>query len=220
MGSCTDGEATKTMNVLSDSATFDTFAVLQSLECSTMGRPMIEQVASENLDATREYGVAQEFLTGAATDNPSLAQAEIFGVGAADATTALACLDGAVNSELYGRLGFIHVPPTVATHLLAAGAIYNPGGNRWYTASGNVVIISPGYDGRRPGSGQPITGEALYMYATGEVYAQTGQRENLAAYERTQNSLQAIAEEVALVVFDPCFNIAIDSGVNACEVVS
>lgn len=219
VGSCTDGETTKTTQNLSTVASFDVFSVLQALECSTMGSSQLEGFASQSLDVTREYGVGSELLTGAASSNPSLSDADVVTSDATDVVGALGCIEDEISKGLYGRLGFVHVPPQVATVLMAESAIYKEG-RVWYTATGNIVVASPAYDGREPGQDAPSPGDPLFIYATGVVYAEVGQREVLSATERGQNSLQAIAEDAAIAVFDPCFNIAIDSGLVACGVVS
>jgi hypothetical protein len=216
-GPCASDEATQKVDQdLSDAAEFLAFTVLQAVRCSTMGRTAVDNFANEALDVTREYGVALELLGGAATGNPSLSVGPTTTLtAAADPITALACIDQAANTELSGRTAFIHTPAGVGTHLLAAGAIWKDG-RLWRTASGNVVVISPAYDGRAPGGSAPTAGQPLYMYATGEVSAATGQREVLQSVERSQNTAQATAEDAAIVVFDPCFVVAIDSGINAC----
>lgn len=218
VGTCTDGDVTKVPQTLSDAATFDAFAVVTAIECSTLGRSDLMRFTTETLDVTREFGAARELLTGAASGNPSLADATDLGV-AADAVAALACLDQHIANDLSGRLGFIHVPPAVATVLMSEAAIYREG-RIWYTASGNYVVVSPGYDGRSPGGAAPSDGDTLYLYATGEVYAATGQRDTMDATERGQNTQQAIAEDAAIVVFDPCFLLAVDSGVTFCDLAS
>lgn len=221
VGTCTEEDVTKNPNDLSETSVFDMVGVVQALQCSTLGRPMLDDIASAALDVTREFAVAGELQTGAASGNPSLADASLIGDGSGDVVGALACLDQTAATELSGRLAFIHVAPFIATHLLAEGAVYRDG-RTWYTASGNIVVISPGYDGREPGEDVPYpsAGDSLFMYATGEVYAAVGQREQLRAEDRSVNTLHSIAEDAALVAFDPCFNVAIDSGLTACQEVS
>lgn len=217
VGTCTDGDTTKVANHLSDAQSFDAFGVVMALECTTMGRTGVVEYANQSLDVVREFAVAREFLTGDASANPALVDATIPLAPGASPTAALACLDQYAGEALSGRSAFFHVAPVIATHLFADGAIYKDG-RLWYTPSGNIVVISPGYDGRVPSAGTP--GDELYIYATGEVYAEVGQRESLLAVERGQNTLQGIAEDAALAVFDPCFVVAIDSGLTACAVVS
>lgn len=218
-GPCASDDAVEKVDQnLSDEAEFHPFTVLQAVQCSTLGRSAVDQFANESLDVTREYGVALELLGGAATGNPSLSVGPTTTLTAAtDPVTALGCLEARAGSSagISGRIAFIHTPPAVGTALLAAGAIWRDG-RIWYTASGNIVVISPAYDGRTPGGAAPTSGQPLFMYATGEVHAAFGMRETLQSVERTQNTAKATAEDAAIVLFDPCFTVAIDSGVNAC----
>lgn len=214
IGPCPDGTVQKDVNFLSDPAVFDAFQVYQSVQCSRLGGSLVAEFSNQSLDVTREFAVAREFLTGACTGNPSLADALTIGA-ATDPATALGCLEQYAALAISGRMVFVHVPPSVATALLAASAIWRDG-RLWRTASGNVVVVSPGYDGRAPGGVVPVPGGPMFMYATGDVYAEVGQRDLLESLDRTNNVQSATAEDAALVIFDPCFNIAIDSGVNAC----
>lgn len=213
-------DVTKIPQHLSDAATFDAFAVVEALECSTLGRTDLATFAAGSLDVVREYAVAREFITGDASGNPSLATATDLGA-AADPIAALACLEQRIANDLFGRLGFVHVPPAVATYLKSGFAIESFDNGRTYrTASGNMVVISAGYDGRVPGGGDPNPGDNMYIYATGEVYAAFGMREMLDATERTQNTSHVIAEDAAVVAFDPCFALAIDTGLVFCDLSS
>lgn len=218
VGTCTDGETTKQMGELSAEATFDAYGVVVALECTTMGRTSLDDYTTQSLDVVREFAVASELQTGAASANPSLADASELVGAPLDVVAALACLDQHAATELSGRLAFIHVSPQLATHLFAASAI-RLDGRRFLTAYGNVVVISSGYDGRAPGSPSvaPSDGDPTWLYATGEVYAETGMREVIQAVERGQNTLQTIAEDAAIAVFDPCFNVAIETDVTFCE---
>lgn len=214
VGTCTDGDVAKTPNDLSDTATFDAFAVLQALRCSTMGGTRLVEFAGQSLDATREFAIARELLTGAASGNPSLADAVVIGsAGVTDPTTALACLDAHAAETLSGRLAFIHVSPQLATLLLAASAITPTAQGNYATALGNVVVVSSGYDGRGPAG---FDDDLQYLYATGVVHVEFGMRENLEAVERGQNDSIAIVEEAAIAIFDPCFNVAVSTDVDTC----
>lgn len=215
VGTCTDGETTKTPQSLSEVVSFEVFGIVEALECSRMSGDSLDGVATGELDAVREYGAASEFLTGAASGNPSLSDAETIGA-AADPVAALACLEQHIAGNLFGRLAFIHAAPQIATHLLAEAAVWRDG-NLWRTASGNIVVVSSGYDGRSPAdTDAPTAGAPMFLYATGEVFAAVGAREVLPALDRSNNTLSSVAEDAAIVVFDPCFNVAIDSGLNAC----
>lgn len=216
IGPCA-GEAAALQD-LSASQEFQAFDVEQAVNCSTLGRTEVDVFAGQALEVTREYAVGFELLAAGATGNPSLSGDATELPAAADPTTALGCLEQAAAFSLSGRLAFIHVPPAVGTNLLAAGAIWRDNAT-WRTASGNVVVLSPAYDGRDPGGDAPSGGDPLFMYATGEVYAETAPslREVSQSVDRPVNTAQAWAKEPAIVVFDPCFVLAIDSGLNACE---
>lgn len=223
VGICTNGDVTKVPGRLSDAATFEAFGVVLALECSTMGRSDLSGFTDTSLDVTREYAVASELLTGAASGNPALKDATSLGT-ASDAVAALACLDQKIGTLLGGRLGFIHAAPAIATYLLSAAAIYKEG-QRFYTASGNIVVISAGYDGRAPTgvgnlSSPAVAGNSLYLYATGEVYAAVGERDSFDAVQRGTNVAQSIAEDAAIAAFDPCFLLAVDTGVELCGGIS
>jgi hypothetical protein len=216
IGPCPEGMVTKDVSFLSDPVEFQPFQVFQAVQCSRLGGSSVVDFADQSLDVTREFGVAAELLTGAATGNPSLGDAAVL-TAAADPVAALGCLEQYAWTALSGRTVFIHVTAQIATALLAAAAIWAPQDGRvWQTAARNTVVISPGYDGREPGESAPTSGDPLFMYATGEVYAEVGERETLDSTDRTNNVETAIAEDTALVIFDPCFVAAIDTGLSAC----
>jgi len=198
--------------------TFESFGVLQAIECSTMGRTNVSELAEQSLDVTREFAVARELLTGIASGNPSLASAVTVGV-ATDPVAALGCLDQAAAENLSGRLAYIHASPAIGNAWLAANAIWRDG-RLWRTSLGSVVVVAAGYDGRAPGGDAPAPGASLYAYATSEVYAEVGQRETRNTVDRAVNTAQAWSEEAAIVVFDPCYVAAIDTQVELCAEVS
>lgn len=205
---------TKTTQRPGEAVTFDIFGVVHGIDCTTMGRTDVGALAEQALEVTREFAVAREFLTGAASGNASLADASVL-TASTDPVAALGCLDQKAAEALSGRLAFIHASPSIATAWMAASAI-RLDGRTWRTALGSVVVVSAGYDGRTPGGAAPVNGGPQFAYATGEVYAAIGNRQTLDAVDRSVNTRVAQAEDVALVVFDPCFAIAMDTGVNLC----
>lgn len=211
---CTDNPDEKETQRPGSAVTFDIFGVLHSIDCTTMGNTDVGALAEQALDVTREFAVAREFLTGASSGNPSLADATVL-TASTDPVAALGCLDQKAAEALSGRLAFIHASPSIATTWMAASAI-RLDGRTWRTALGNVVVVSAGYDGRTPGGAAPVNGGPQFAYATGEVYAATIKADTLDAVDRSINTRIATAEDVALVAFDPCFAIAMDTGVNLC----
>lgn len=213
-GQGTSGGFEKTYQRPSTVQTFEAFGVLQAIECSTLGRTNVSQLAEESLDVTREFAVARELLTGIASGNPSLASATVIST-ATDPVHALGCLDQAAAENLSGRLAYIHASPALGNAWMAANVIWRDG-RLWRTSLGSVVVVAAGYDGRAPGGDAPSVGEQLYAYATAEVYAEVGQRETRQTIDRTVNTAEAWAEEAAIVVFDPCWVGAVGTQVELC----
>jgi hypothetical protein len=126
---------------------------------------------------------------------PTTRLADAVLVGSANgAVEALAVLENEIAEETQGRLAFIHVSPANGVRL-AETLRFSEG--RWYTPTGNLVVISPGYHTLDD------------LHATGEVFANTSEAGRLNAVDRSVNTRFVTAEEAGLAVFDPCFNIAV-----------
>jgi hypothetical protein len=168
--------------------------VRQGAECSALGNDPDGQaeLAGRRLEATREWAVGRALQTGVGAEapNPSFDDAVVV-ASAVTPTVALACLDQEAANALFGAAAFIHASPLLASHLLAANVLWRDG-TRWRTASGNVVVVSPGYFG-------------VSLFATAEVFAASGFRTPLAGVDREVNTVTAWADELALAVFDPCW---------------
>jgi hypothetical protein len=187
----------KTFSSPGSVAEFEPFGIVVGIECTALSRESAGEHSGEVLDVVRDYQVGVELATGATSTNPSLADATPVVAGAAGIVEALATVEQQIASTVYGRLGFVHVAPADLTRLLAAQAIWKDG-VRWRTATGNVVVSSPGY--------HTLAGT---LYATGEVYAATADREFRTDLNRADNTIHALAEEIGIAVFDPCFNISV-----------
>jgi hypothetical protein len=185
-------------------AEFSPLTIRQGAECSALSgnRAGQEELAARRLDATREWAIGRELQTGTETGNPNLASATVFGTGTP--AEALACLDQMAADNLFGGGAFIHASPLVGSHLLTEQAIWRDG-QRWRTAAGSVVVISPGYQG-------------VDLYATSEVFAATGQRSTLVDTDRRVNTDVAWADELALAAFDPCWMAAFTTDVVDCTI--
>jgi hypothetical protein len=195
----TASASAKTSQESSEVSTFIPVGIYVKVDCTTLGYGDPLKYAEQGLDVTREYVVAQEFATGTTTSNPSLADATSVG-SAADAVAALALLENEIADETQGRLAYIHVSPGNGV-LLSEVLRYDAG--RWYTPSGNLVVISPGYH------------DLTDLHATGEVYAETSSTATLDDVDRSFNTRFATAEESGLAVFDPCFNISVGTESSA-----
>lgn len=194
-----------------------------------------EGISTGGLDRTREFAIAREMLTGAASardrnpraidldgnpwlGNPSL-QSEATDLGAAFAsvTAMLACLEQNLAEATAGQGGYILVGPALITWLKSEDLIWRDGA-RWRTAHGTTVIDSAGYDGRAPGdAGPPAAAAPLYAYAVADVWAGVGQRAVYSDVDRSDNTETTRSEDIALTAFSPCAVFAAASTVaTAC----
>lgn len=188
----------ETPSSLPEGATFRSFTARVGLECSTLSRAPLGSWARSVNELTADYALSRELFDGASTGNPSLADAT--GLDPTDdPTQALACLEAAAAAALSGRLAVIHVPPGVAAYV--SSKVYRDDSGQWRTLVGNKVLVGSGYTGST-------------IYATGEIWAGTRAVPSKAGVERLTNTDVAWAEALAIVAFDPCFGLSIDTGVT------
>lgn len=173
-----------------DVAEFVPVTLRTDVACSTLGRPDVEGYAAEGADATGWFGLSQELWDGAATSNPSLADAISAGT-AETVTDAIGVLEGLLDTYLSGRLGVLHVPVGLSIHLrnVRAG---DDGVLR--TLAGNRVAIH--------GTGTRIVG-------TGEVWAALGLIDSRDWVDRRDNTAEGWADLAGIAVFDPSVNVAV-----------
>lgn len=193
--------------------------LIQSIACTTLGGGPAG-LAGPALDATRDYALAQELLTGEASArdasdpshaNPSLAGTAVDLGEFPFLAQAVACLDQRLASATAGRGGFLLVGADMATHLLTNRLLWRDGA-RWRTAAGSSVIVSAGFDGRGPGdTAPPANGVALTLYAVANVWAGVGSRSILFDVNRADNTATERAEDLALVAFPTCAVFAASS---------
>lgn len=183
------------------------YGIEVGVQCSTLGgeRAQAEREARafQALEAIDEFSVGYVLATGETqagldTGNPALVDATSGGT-AATAVGALAIIEDALATNLKGMLGWVHVTPARLTELVDAGVLYRTDGPRWRTATGHVVVASPGYVGN-------IDDEIV---ATTQVYADRGEIELIRTYDRSDNRHMALHEAAALAVFDPCFLVSV-----------
>jgi hypothetical protein len=205
------------MTRVSDVSRFVPVFVGVGMECNTLSRFDTAAAATDALSGSLEFAAAREFATGEVSahdagpggvGNPSLVGSVTDDLGdKGSVVEAVACVEAALAVGLSGRLGFLHMAPSVAAHALAARVIWRDG-ITWRTASGHVVVVSPGYEGvEQPGVTGPVWG-------TGEVYAATGSRETMTAVDRAVNTRETVTEDIALAAFDPCFVAVAGSGIE------
>jgi hypothetical protein len=115
---------------------------------------------------------------------------------------ALACLEQHAADNFFGAPAMIHASPLLATHILGAPGMHRDG-RRWITATGNVLVISPGYTG-------------VDLYVTTEVFVAAGQRGTISDADRSVNQVSAWAEDLVMAVFDPCWAGRVEVDVPDC----
>ena len=215
MGECPTGSNLKP-GQRTDTAEFRPFSVIMAVECSTIGGYDVKAAAANGLLQTADYAIASELLTGAASardinpdpdisPNPSLVgTATTLGAGFASVAGAVACLEQELMAATFGRGGVLLVGADMATWLLDERVIWRDGA-RWRTASGNLVIVSAGFDGRAPGAtAPPDPTDPLYIYATAGVWAGVGTADSVDDVNRSVNTATSRAEQFALAAFSPC----------------
>lgn len=211
MGECPTQADLKPAQPLTDEV-FRPVEVIQTIACTTLGGGPAG-LAGPALDQTRDYALAREMLTGAASArdaavpanaNPSLVDTAISLGEFAFLAQAVACLDQRLAAATGGRGGYFLAGLDMATHLMTNRLIWRDGA-RWRTAGGSSVIVDAGFDGRGPGTAVPPAADsALWLYAVSNVWAGTGSRSALFDVDRSDNTATDRAEDIALVAFSTC----------------
>lgn len=186
----------KQYDMLGDIAAFDAFGIYQGVECTNFGVERAVRSAAEAIDVTAEWQLGHELATGEATGNPSLADAT--NTTAADPVEALGMAEDLAAANLFGRLAFIHVAPSMLTQLTGLTAVYREG-RSWRSPNGHLVVASPGYT---------VLGAKIHV--TPEVFASLSVPETTVGIDRSVNQNFAQAEQLGLAAFDPCFNVSVE----------
>jgi hypothetical protein len=197
------------------------FTVYAEFECSPVGIPEAESIASDALARVEQQQVETAFWTGAAGGQPV-----VFPHLAADtevvdgdivlqpvATTAVTGTDvvhalGVLEQELadcYAGQGLIHVPRTALPTLAAWNLIRDVDG-RLYTPGGNLIVVGGGYTGTGPDGTAPAAG-TTWIYATGAAWGYRSDvyvsrlRDSL---DRSSNTIRMLAERTYVLGFECC----------------
>lgn len=178
-----------------DTFSFDAYAAEVSVECSTLSiTTEVEDRASLAVRARAEYVAGTELATGAATGNPSLADATPVATTATTAAGALASLEGAIATTFQGFEAWVHVAPYDLAALVACQVVWRDLGG-WRTPSGHPVVSSPGYQTSMQGT----------LVASTPVTAGVGSpRGGQTTVDRATNRRMAVFEVPVIAVFDPC----------------
>ncbi len=197
------------------------FTVYAEFECSPVGIPEAESIASNALDRVEQQQVETAFWTGSAGGQPVVfphlaANTEVLDGEIVLQTVATAVVTGAdvvhalgvLEQELadcYSGQGLIHVPRT-ALPTLAAWNLLREVDGRLLTTAGNVVVAGGGYTGTGPDGAAPAAG-TTWIYATGAAWGYRSDpyvsrlRDSL---DRTSNTIRMLAERTYLIGFECC----------------
>lgn len=211
----------KTANVDQTSRGALPFTVYAEFECSPVGIPEAESIASDALDRVEQQQVETAFWTGSAGGQPVVfphlaADAEVVDgdiVLQPVATTAVTGTDvahtlGVLEQELtdcYAGQGLIHVPRTALPTLAAWNLIREVDG-RLYTPGGNLIVVGGGYTGTGPDGAAPAAG-TTWIYATGAAWGYRSDvyvsrlRDSL---DRSSNTIRMLAERTYTIGFECC----------------
>lgn len=200
-GACSPGDGTL-FDQVSDGS-FDTVNIRQGVVCTALGRrDLPARYAQQGLTATLEYALSAELFDGLATSNPALEDAAVsFATTSVEA--AVGCLEQYAAETFGGRVAYLHVPYQVASQM--TDFVYMDDQDRWRTVTGNIVVFGSGY-----------TGTSIYL--SGPVYAAAATFEGAALSDvvRRTNRVEAWADTLAIVVFDPCTLAVATTGIEVC----
>lgn len=197
------------------------FTVYAEFECSPVGIPEAESIASDALDRVEQQQVETAFWTGVAGGQPVVfphlaADTEVLdgdivlqpvatiAVTGADVAHALGELEQEL-ADCYAGQGLIHVPRS-ALPTLAAWDLAVERDGRLYTPGGNLIVVGDGYTGTAPDGTTPAAG-TTWIYATGMAWGYRSDvyvsrlRDSL---DRTSNTIRMLAERTYLIGFECC----------------
>lgn len=215
----------------------DPIWVYASDECSTFGFEShdFEGRARRALAASESYQLALELWEGAINTADTLSNKVLAGPGAGSDTvtngataivTAVACVEAALASYLFGQQGMIHVTPQILTHMVTEDLAMKAG-NLWLSPNGHVIVADAGYTGSGPASVGPTT-SSQWIYGTPMLSVRLGPVEvipgsldaalNLAAaMDRGINDLLVFAGRLAAVQWpNECAHVAAEVNIGTC----
>lgn len=197
------------------------FTVYAEFECSPVGIPEAESIASDALDRVEQEQVETAFWTGSAGGQPVVfphlsADTEVLDgdivlqpvaspvVTGGDVAQALGVLEQEL-ADCYSGQGLIHVPRS-ALPTLAAWNLATVVDGRLVTPAGNLIVAGTGYTGSAPDGTAAAAGTA-WIYATGAAWGYRSDpyvsrlRDSL---DRTSNTIRMLAERTYLIGFECC----------------
>jgi len=189
----------------------------RQVSCTALNGKGVEQFASDLMDATLDWSVGQELLTGYVTGNPNLQDSynvtgNIF--EGLTPTQAVGCLESYGATVGQGAQLWLHVSTGLVAYLAEANQLVADSSGQLWTVGGSKVVTSAGYDASHYGNNQF---EAIYV--TGDVWAATGPVEARHSVERGINRSDAWADQTSIAVFDPCLLAGAMTTIEKCTFV-
>jgi len=234
----------KTANVERSHRGATPFTAYTRFDCSPVGNEEAQRIATAALSQVEEWQVEYTFWTGLVDDRtlafPHLASTTtvldndgiilqpttstaVTGV-AVDVATGLGRLEKAL-ADCYGGRGVIHVPIEALPTLVAYELVEQVGGRdvgsgqfgrQLQTKAGNLVAVGAGYPGTGPDGIDPGT-TTTWLYGTGPVFMYRSDvfvAPFTSALDRTNNTVQMIAERTYVLGFDCCLHaVQVELGV-------
>jgi hypothetical protein len=216
------------------------FTVYTKMDCSAVGFwDRADELINRGFTQSEQWQVENALWTGTAGGRPVVyphlaANAQLVDPQAGDiviqtAATPVSGISTAVDivegigllesalADCYDGVGVIHVPRVLAA-ALADSMLLVRDGSRYRTPNGNLVVLGAGYRGTNP-AGATISGQVT-VYATGAMFiyrARARIMNGSGAFNRAENTLEAIIERNYLIGWD-CCHLAINistGGVDA-----
>lgn len=198
------------------------FTAYAEFECSPVGIPEAESIASDALARVEQKQVETAFWTGVAGGQPVVfphlsADTEVLDgtvvlqsaatpvVTGADAAHALGALEQEL-ADCYSGQGLIHVPRSALPTLAAWNLAHVDDDGRLVTTAGNLIVAGTGYTGSGPDGAAAADGTA-WIYATGAAWGYRSDpyvsrlRDSL---DRTSNTIRMLAERTYVIGFECC----------------
>lgn len=213
-GPCLDHDATATLRTCSEPETQKPFRLEDAYRSSVLNESPGEidqrlMLTWETLSA----GFAKELLSGAASGGVSLSSTATaptniaFGAAAVSIEAAMSEIENELAERLFGRLGYIHVPPGLLSQAVSIYGV-QPGPNgSWVTPAGNVVISDAGYVNAAAPSGQAASAAGSeWLYGSGPVLYNVSDPfiRDASSYDLTRNTMTRYMEGYGILVFDSC----------------
>lgn len=196
------------------------FTVFAKFNCSPVGTN-VQELANEALRATASWQVERALWTGLAgaqavvwphlaasvavtgTDFALLQSVPVTGA-ADDVSASLGFIEQAL-ADCYVGQGVIHIPRLAVATFDSWGLLKVVRG-QLQTLAGNIVVVGAGYPGTSPAGAAPAAG-TTWIYGTGsvfELHSDVRSFQLRETFNRSENTVEAIAEQTYVLGWDCC----------------